>query len=428
MATATQFGSVTGTALAEYFVKRFNLVGRDAEYSKSRWTLSHMPRDTERLKQGDGFYETVKVGRGYSSSTDFVLGNTYSIPSKRMRWAVTDPYAQYGFVTFDNLTLQRNNLGTLLDLKASEAEDIKEGMLNDCEYDLWNNGEGVLGRVATLGGTEATRILTLETASDVFNFEYGMVIYGDSADTAAGSSASTENTDRYKVTDLDPIGGKVTCVQLTDTGSEAMEANDYLYVVGSQGNRMPGIPQFIPSTAPSDTLLGVTRTANPATSGWRFTFKASIAETIARAFSMMGRWVNQAAGKFVVCLSTMDWLLLSMEREGRAAPTDPRGVEKWGLETLAVRTSFGTIHCVAVPQLADGRGYIIDFTSWKLYTLRNLPHVVDEDGQMFVRGGVGTVSGSENVNGDFIKMQFRLWKILLCLKPMSNATFPTRAS
>lgn len=419
------FGSVNTTALAEYFIKRFNMVGRDAEYTKNRPTLGWVPRDTERLKGGDGFYETVKVGKGFSASPDWVLGNTYHTPSKKQRWAVTDPYPDYGFVSFDNLALNRNNIGTLIDIKATEAEDVKEGMLNMCEFDMWNDGSGVLGQIDTLGGSEATRVLTLKTASDVYNFEYGQIIYGDVDPTGAGSD---EHTDRYKVTDLDPMGGKITCTQVTNTGSEELADEDYLFGVGSRDARMPGIPAFIPSTDPSDTLMGVARSANPATSGWRFTFKASIAETIGRAFSFMGRWVNQNAGKFVVCLSTMDWYLLSLEREGRAAPVDPKGVEKWGLSTLAVNTAYGMIHVVAVPQLKDGRGYIIDWTSWKLYTLKNLPHVIDEDGQTFVRGGVGTVAGNEHINGDFIKMQFRLWKILLCLKPMSNATFPTRAS
>lgn len=420
---AINFGSVNTGALEEYFVKRFNLIGRDNEYQKNRWTLTHMPRDTEKLKQGNGFYETLKIGGGRSGSSDWVTGMKYHKPSKRARWLVEDPYPQYGHITFDSLFLQRNSLGTILDVKGSEADEVKEGMLNDCEYDLWSNGSGALGQISVLGGTAGVRLITLATASDVYNFEFGQVLVADTGATGAG----TAHDDVYEVTDLDPVGGKITCTRIEDN-SDAWQANDYLFVIGTKGVRMPGIPTFIPSSDPSDTLLGVTRTANPALSGWRFTFKASIAETISRAFSFMGRWVNRAAGKYIVCLSTMDWLLLSMEREGKAAPSDPMATQKWGLETLAVRTAFGTINVVAVPQLGDGRGYIIDFTTWKLYTLRNLPHVIDEDGQMFTRGGDGTVSGNEHLNGDMIKMKLRLWKILLCLRPMGNATFPTRAS
>lgn len=419
------FGSVNTSALAEYFVKRFNLIGRDAEYSKNRFGLTHIPRDQERLKSGDGFYETLKIAGGRSGSPDWVLGNTYHKPSRRARWAVSDPYPQYGHITFDTLALQRNGMGTLLDIKGSEADDVKEGMLNDAEFDIWNDGSGALGQIDTLGGTEATRVVTLKYASDVYNFEEGQVVYGDADPTGAGSN---EHTDKYQVASRDPVAGTVTLTQLTDTASEELADEDYLFVVGSRDARMPGIPAFIPSSAPSDTFMGVARTGDPATSGWRFTFKASIAETISRAFSMMGRYVNRGLGKAVVCLSVQDWLLLSMEREGRAAPNSAAGTEKWGLNALSVNTAFGNIDCVAVPQLRDGRGYIIDFSSWKLYTLRNLPHVIDEDGNMFVRGGVGTVSGNEHLNGDFIKMQFRLWKILLCLRPLGNATFPTRAS
>ncbi len=419
--TASIFGSVNQTALAEYFIKKYNIVGRDAEYTRNRPTLSMIPRDTEKLKQGDGFYETLKVGQGWGGTPDWVTGNQYHAPSTKVRWAITDPYAQYSRITFDNLSLARNNLGTLIDIKSSEADDVRDNMLNTLEMSLWGDGTGTRGQILTLGGSEATRVLTLHTASDVYNFPHGTHFQGST--TAAGG---TVHTDIYKVTGFDPVAGTVTAVQVTNTGGQELADEDYLHVISAASAVMPGISTFIPSSAPADTLLGVVRTGDPSLSGWRFTFQASIAETISRSFATMGRWVNRAASKFVVCLSTMDWLLLSMEREGRMQE-DPSAMAKWGLEGLTVRTPFGPITCIAIPQMADGRGYILDFTSWKLYTLKNLPHVVDEDGQTFVRGGIGTVSGSEHLNGDFVAMQMRIWTQLLCLQPLSNATFPTVA-
>ncbi len=419
--TASIFGSVNQTALAEYFIKKYNIVGRDAEYQKNRPTLGMVPRDTEKLKQGDGFYEALKVAPGWGGTPDWVTGNQYHTVSTKVRWAVTDPYAQYARITFDNLSLARNNLGTLIDIKSSEADDVRDAMLNTTEFELWGDGSGSRGQILTLGGSEATRVLTLHTASDVYNFPHGTLFQGSTTATAG-----TLHTDIYKVTGVDPVLGTVTAVQVTNTGGQELADEDYLHVISSKAAYMPGIPTFIPSSAPSDTLLGVVRTGDPALSGWRFAFQASISETIQRSFAQMGRWVNRHAGKFVVVLSTMDWLLLSQEREGRIAE-DPTSMAKWGLEGLTVRTPFGPITCIAIPQVADGRGYIIDWSSWKLYTLKNLPHVVDEDGQTFVRGGIGTVSGNEHLNGDFVAMQMRIWKQLLCLQPMSNATFPTVA-
>ncbi len=412
------FAQANQSALADYFIERYNIVGRDVEYSKNRPTLGMVPRDTEKLKQGNYFDETLRIANGFSGSPDWVEGNKNYTPSQTVKWRVGDPYAQYSRLTFDTLALARNPLGTLIDIKGAEGDGVRDEMLNTCEFELWNDGSGSRGRIATLGGSEATRVLTLHSASDVYNFPYGAIFYGSTTATGAG----TDHSDRYRVTDLDPIAGTVTAVQVTNTGGQELADEDYLFVVGSKDAYMPGIPTFIPDSAPSDTLYGVTRTGNPALSGWRFPFKASISETIQRSFATMGRWVNRSAGKFLVVLSTTDWLLLSMEREGRVFE-DNSAMAKWGLEGLTVRTPFGPITCVAIPQLADGRGYIVDWSSWKLYTLKNLPHVVDEDGMTFVRLGIDTPDGYKH--GDGLAMQMRIWKVLLCLQPMSNATFPT---
>jgi hypothetical protein len=229
MPTATFYGSVTQTALAEYFVKRFNMVGRDAEYSKNRPTLGWMPRDTEKLKQGDGFYETVKIAGGWGGTPDWVTGNQDHSVSTKMRWAVTDPYVQYARITFDNLTLNRNNLGTLIDLKGSEAEDVRDSMLNTLEYQLWSDGNGSRGKIETLGGSEATRVLTLHTASDVYNFPHGTLFQGST--TASGG---TLHSDIYKVTGIDPVGGKITAVQVTNTSSQDLQDEDFLHVISSK--------------------------------------------------------------------------------------------------------------------------------------------------------------------------------------------------
>lgn len=412
------FGQGNQQALAEYFIERFNLVGRDVEYAKNRPTLAMVPRDTEKLKLGNFFDETLRIANGFSGSPDWVEGNKNYNVSTKVKWRIGDPYAQYSRLSFDTLMLRRNDLGTLIDIKGAEADGVRDEMLNTLEFELWNDGTGSRGQgVSHTGSVTGTFVVTLATTSDVYNFPYGAVVTYNTARDGSG----TAHTDRAKVTDLDPINGTVTLTNTVNNTSPYAD-NDYIFVVGSVNTYMPGIPTFIPSTAPADTLLGVTRTANPALSGWRFPFKSSISETIQRAFATMGRWVNRAAGKFLVVLSTTDWLLLSMEREGRVFE-DPTSMAKWGLEGLAVRTPFGPITCVAIPQLSDGRGYIIDWTSWKLYTLGNLPHVIDEDGLTFIRGGIGTPDGYSQ--GDLIAMQFRIWKILLCLQPMSNATFPT---
>lgn len=411
------YGQATQAALADYFIERFNLVGRDAEYGKSRFTLSAMPRDSSKLAMSNFFDETLRISNGFSGSPDWQEGNKNYNPSKTVKWRVGDPYAQYGRLSFDVLALKRNNLATLIDIKGSEADGVRDEMLNTLEFSLWSDGSGNRGQIESHTGT-TTFVAQLARVSDVYNFPFGAVVYGNTA--ADGSGA--DHTNRYEVTDLDPVNGKVTLTQIVDNTSPLAD-NDYLFVVGSKAAYMPGIPTFIPSVAPNDTLYGVPRTGNPALSGWRFPFQSSIAYSIQAAFSTMGRWINRVADKFVACLSTGDWLALSQEREGLVFE-NPGSVQKWGVDGLVVRTAFGPINCVAVPQMADGGCYILDFSSWCLYTLGNLPHVVDEDGLTFVRGGIGAPDGYSQ--GDLLAMQFRMWTAMLCLKPMSNAYVATK--
>lgn len=409
-------GSANTAALAEYFQRTYNLVGQDAEYGKGRPTLAALPRDTERLKKGDVFHETLKVAGGYSGSTDWVTGNKYHAVSKTVRWTVGDPFRTVARIPFDVLALNRNPLGTLIDLKAGEVGDVRDGLLNGVEYELWNDGSGSLGQISAVSGT-ATITVTMTDPEQLINVDMGMHLTSNTLKDGSG----TAHTNIYKVTDLDPMQGKFTATRVVDNTS-AMVANDFIHVAGSVNNRMPGIPTFIPSAAPADTLYGVTRTGNPALSGWRFPFKASIAETIQFAFSKMGKWTNYEAGRTVVVLSTSDWLSLSIERESRVME-DPGAMQKWGVAGLIVRTAKGPITVISNVMLPDGRGYVIDFSTWKLYTLKNIPHVIDDDGQTWVRGGIDASDGYKN--GDILSLQMRMWKVLLCLKPMSNGTFPT---
>jgi hypothetical protein len=411
----------TIAGLSDFYVKRFNLASRDAEYAKNRITLPRITRDTERLKNsGDAFYVTVRKADAWSDSPDFKSGMQYYSKGSTFRWTVGDPYAQYGRVTFDGLLLNKSSLSTIIDVKKTETEGVATNMLDSLEFQLWNDGSGVRAQIKTLGGSAATRVLTLRNISDVYSMPVGTVFFGS---TSSSGSGGTDHGDVYKVTENDPQNLKITAARLSGSADDLAD-EDYLYVVGSKGAYMPGIPSFIPSSDPSDTLFGVTRTdMGPAASGWRFSFVNSIQETIQRAFATMGQFVNRASANFSVCLSPMDWFLLSQELEGKIV-YDPAAEQKFGTTGLVVRTPFGPVTCIAIPQMKDGRGYVLDWSTWTLYTLGNLPHVIDDDGKVMQRLGADDPAGN-NLNGDGVEMRYRIWKVLLCDMPMSNATFPT---
>jgi hypothetical protein len=416
--------TATVAALGDYFVQRFNLANRDAEYKKNRVTLARLRRDAKRLTMGSAFFETVRIADAYSGSTDFTTGMSVYNVSQTFRWLVGAPFAQYGRLTFEGLLLKQNDTGTIIDLKSTEADGVAMGMLDTVERNIWQDGFGDLGQISVLGGSAAVRVITLAVASDVYNFLRGMPVVFNVSRTAAGAN----RTDIYVVTSLNPVTAQVTLTRTSGAAGD-VAANDFAFVQGTKDTAggvaqyMPGIPQFIPAADPSDTLYGVTRSGDPAISGWRFPFEGSMAETIQRAFSKMGRFVNRAAANFAVCLSTNDWLTLSLEPQSQVV-RDPTAMQRFGVDGLSVNTPYGPVTCIMIPQMRDGRGYILDWTSWVLYTLGNLPHVINDDGNIFLRLAPGSPTGN-TLNGDGIEMRFRLWTVLLCNNPISNCTFLT---
>src|SRR3569833_3201087 len=193
MASTINFGQANQSALAEYFIERYNLVGRDAEYTKNRPTLKMMPRDAVKLTQGNFFDETLRIANGFSGSPDWVEGNKNYNVSTKVKWRVGDPYAQYGRLSFDTVALARNNLGTLIDIKGSEADGVRDEMLNTLEFELWNDGTGARGQATSVSGT-TTVVATLSTPSDVYNFPFGAIVTSNTARDGSG----TAHTNRYK--------------------------------------------------------------------------------------------------------------------------------------------------------------------------------------------------------------------------------------
>lgn len=412
----------TVAALSDYYVKRFNLANRDAEYAKNRWTLGRVKRDGSRLKGSDSFYETIRVADAWSDSPDFTIGMANFVNDKTFRWQVgSSLYPQYGRATFDGEMLNRQGPATIIDAKGAAIDGIANNMLDSVEFQMWNT-VAARGQIATggLNGTAAARILTLTSEDDVYNFPVNMRFMGSTTNTGAG----TDRADLYTVTAIDPIGLKVYASRHSGAGAD-LAALDYLFALGSKDAYMPGIATIIPATDPTDTLYGVARTGQgPVLSGWRFSYVGSISETILRAFAKMSKYVNRAAMNFTCCLSVEDWILLSLEQTGTVV-RDEQATQRFGTEVISVRTPFGNVPCVAVPQLASGRSWIIDWSQWTLYTLGNLPHVIDDDGRAMQRLAPGSPSGN-NLNGDGVEMRFRMWKVLLCHMPMSSCTFPTR--
>ena len=416
--------AATVAALVEYFKRTYSLPERTNMSIRRTPTLNRMNKDMQRLATGEAFYATMDVFKGWTTTPSFQYGMSDYAPSKGYRWLVTGPKTLYGRITLDGLMLAQAPLGALLDMKTKEADSATADMLETLERQLWSDQAMDIGQIGSsgLGGTAATRVLTMSVWETGYNFQNGMTLQANPTRTG---SAGTLRTDIYQVTgiDYDNAGNAVVTASRVFGNAGDWANSDYVYIRGSYDQGAPGIPAYIPSTAPTggDNLNGIDRSPYPnLLAGWRYAFQGSIEETIKYAFSRMGRFVNKAAMKYSVCVSTADWLTLEQEMVGRVI-RDPDAEQVFGTSSLVVRTAFGDVPVIAIPVLKSGRGYIIDWTTWTFHHLKGLPHVIDDDGNVALRLGPDPSAGG----GDGIEIRFRVWYYPLCNYPVANATFAT---
>lgn len=427
------------TALAEYYVKAFSLPQRQAQLMRKNPTLRMMNEDKTMLGKGDAFYVTMNTHMGNSASGSFQWGMYDYAPNKAYRWLVSGPKVLYGRITLDGLALAQARNGALIDIRKNEVDNVTTHFADRIEQKLWGDSGGSIGQIsatASLGGSEPARVFTLANISDVYNFDVGMLLQFSTL-----STGGTLKKDAYKVTDIDLAAGTVAATQEQDNSASAptsAAASDYIFVRGDMDTSIPGIPTFIPATAPTDTLLGIARTGKGQyLTGWRFTFQGTIEATIKTAFSVMGRFVNREQARFNVCMSFGDWLKLDDELGGRVYRT-PDSSQKFGTDAILVRTPAGVVPCIAIPVMRDGRAYIIDWSTWTLHSLNALPHVNMDDGNAWLRMHPGIVTlgtgaaddstattSTSPYNGDGIEMRLRAWFHPVCEAPIANATFPT---
>jgi hypothetical protein len=408
----------TVAALVEYFKRTYSLPERTNMSIRKVPTLKNMPRDTKSLAGGEAFYEVMDALKSATASHSFARGMVDYTPSKAYRWLVSGPKTLYGRITLQGLALAQSPAGALINVKSEEAERSNDYMMERLEKVLWGDSAAEIGRIAAagLGGSAATRVLTLATTEDAYNFQWGQVLQANPNRTG---NSGTLRADTYKVTGVNYVTGVVTAVQTGSAGDWAN--NDYIYIAGDYDAASPGIPSFIPATDPTSTLfLGVDRSLFPNhLAGWRYDFQGSIEETVKFAFSRMGRFINTGAKKYAVCLSTADWYTLEQELGARIV-RDPDAEQTFGTGAIMIRTVFGVVPAIAVPVMTSGRGYILDFTTWKFHHLRGVPHIIDDDGNTFLR-----LPAEGTGSGDGIEMRLRCWYHLTCTQPISNATFAT---
>jgi len=286
------------------------------------------------------------------------------------------------------------------------------------ERRLWSDSTGSLGTVGTITGT--TTVTTPVSVDTFYAVPPNAVVVFNPTKTG---SAGTIRACTYQVTGkvLNEDGtAQLTLTRLT--GSVVPVSGDFIYIDGTYDAAPPGILSFLPATLPASgdpTFLGVDRTKFPnLLAGWRFAYEGTVKGTIIRAMSVFGRMVapQLIKGRFTICLSATDYARLQIEMEGQVRYM-PDSVRRFGTNAIVVDTQYGPVPCISIPAIpdADSALYGIDWDSMANAPVGAVPHIMQDDGLVWVRIGSGG-SGTKDASA----MRVRAYDYTFCLRPVSN--------
>lgn len=338
--------------------------------------------------------------------------------SRGVRFAITRAKG-YAMITLDGETLMamRSNDGAYFRQREREVKNVLESLGQQLEMFLWRSGNASIGRVTSDPGTGTT--FTLATVSDAINFHEGMYIqfYTDSS----GNPGSARTGGPYQVTAVNYDSGVITVgsslnADILSSGSSdhVIRATNSGYIAGTS---IIGVPGWIPSSAPTDTLFGVARTNYPQKlGGHRQSWLGSIEETV-KALDVKIRRVNQKPK--TLWLSYANFNRLEQELGARGYRLEDGAEGKFGRPSLMMSSPGGGVTVKAGPYVPEDAGYLLDMSTWELHHLGGLPHIVEDDGNVAMRIQSMALGASASIE-DGIEMRFRWMANLFCNNPFAN--------
>lgn len=251
---------------------------------------------------------------------------------------------------------------------------------------VYRNGGGARGQISATSNV-ATNSVTLAEPSDVVHFEINMYLQGGVTDGTSGALRSGGAKEAIAAVNRD-TGALRSTSAAWNTTIGALAAGDYLFRAGDFGTRLKGLAAWIPSTAPTagDSFFGVDRSVDTVRlAGVRFaaTAGASKEEAILDCAVRLGRegtkpshcYVNNMdRAEIIKSLSTQAVYEMSKSTEANVY-----------YRALIIEGDKGPIKVLSDPNCPKGTFWMINQESWTFGSLKDVPHVVMDDGKMLVR-------------------------------------------
>jgi hypothetical protein len=306
------------------------------------------------------------------------------------------------------LHASKTELGAYIEAMKLEVDTLLDEVGHSTSIRLYGNTGGARGRRLSLAG----EVVTLTVKEDAHKFYRGMILQAAGTDGTSGAVGAGTAT----VASVNEQAGTVT---LEAGGAAALNGgafvnNDYLFQYGDFGSGTVGLESWIPLTAPTgaETYLGTTasnhRGLDPSKlAGFRLNDTSMPTEEI--ILRVCEGVFRQGGRPDVALISHSQFTKLTLSRESKVT-MDAGGMGDVGFKGFPIHYSGGVCVVMADPDCPPNRVWCLTSSTWSLYHLGGLPHIIKDDGLMATRASAA----------DAVEVRVRAMYQQICYAPAWN--------
>lgn len=308
-----------------------------------------------------------------------------------------------------------NNMGSFVNGQVAQMDAIIQGVTNLVSQQLYRSGSGSIGQILTIAsGATSNGQVTLVNPTDARYFTVGQVVYATSKDPIQGATSVTQRAGVGFVTGINRATGVVTVGDATAASPAvpqsptAWAAADYIFISGTSPLNGPSVNSanvpvaltglgawigYSQSIASSDVFFGVNRSADV----WRLgggyydgsqngqsveeaLYDASTALFMEGGYPTHGFVGPNAYAALQKSLAARN--IFETEIEG---PQDENGVAHVFFKGINIQGAGSNFTIIADRNCPPYACYLLSLEDFALYSLKAMPHVVDDDGVSFLR-------------------------------------------
>lgn len=308
-----------------------------------------------------------------------------------------------------------NNIGSFVNGQMAQMDAMIQATSNLISQQIYRSGSGSIGQILTIGsGATTNGTITLTNPTDVRYFTVGQIVYATNKDPIVGATSVTQRAGVGYVTSINRAAGTLQVGDATAANPAnpqsptAWAAADYVQISGTSplfgptisSNNLPvalsGLTAWIGASqtiGSNDVFFGVNRSSDTWRLAGGYYDGSQNGQSVEEALYDGSTNLFMEGGYPNLCFvgpnayaalqkSCAARNILETEIQG---PQDENGNVHLFFKGINIQGAGSNFTVIADRNCPPFAAFLLTMDDWALYSLKQLPHVVDDDGVSFLR-------------------------------------------